>query len=583
MSTHMHRVVKLLGLGGMLTLGSMALGGTASAYNPTGATWTRSDLPVGYTVNRSLDDQVSDAEALAAIQQGYDVWTELECSQMAWRYEGRTDNTAWGSADGENVVSWRNSGWDDSAAALAITASIFDFQERLQDTDIKYNGVNHSWGALASSSRGERRTDIASVTAHEVGHALGLDHTNVSGSTMWPSTGPGDVSGRTLGADDIQGACDLYPNGGEVPDPIPDDPGGGGGGPGAAMFGDDCSAQACASGLFCVNDGQALYCSESCSPGSDTCPDGYYCAQLSGGSGACARGEPPAPPTAGFNEPCGDGVGCEQGLFCINDGENFYCSQPCVGGMCPDGFFCASLRSGGTVCARGDGPNGGEPLPGFGEPCTEERGLCGDDLFCLSDPLNTNEAGQTVPYCTNDCPGGTCPADYRCVDVPNGRACQKIPSAGQRQMGDACWVNPERPWEVPICGDGLVCVEYVISGREVVDPGYCTRNCDAENCCPDGWGCLEVITFGQCAPDRQDTIGYECVGERPPLEMPDDPESPEGPGGGDGGVGPDGVVRADGGGGGGGCTTAAGTQQGVWWWAALGLLTVRRRRRKAHT
>lgn len=554
------------------------LAGPGQAYNPTGATWTRASIPVGYSVNRTLDAQTPDGEALAAIQQGYDVWTALECSEMAWRYEGRTDNSAWGSADGENVVSWRRSGWDDSAAALAITASIFDFQERLQDTDIKFNGVNHQWGALASSGA-DRRTDIASVTAHEAGHALGLDHTNVSGSTMWPSTGPGDVSARTLGADDIAGACDLYPNGGDVPTPTPDDPGGGGVGGGDAMFGEDCSAEACASGLFCVNDGQALYCSEGCTPGGGGCPNGYYCAQLSGGSGACARGEAPTPPTAGFNEPCGDGVGCDQGLFCVSDGEGFYCSQPCDGGMCPDGFFCANLRSGGTVCARGDGPNGGEPLPGFGEPCTEARGLCDDDLFCLNDPLNTDEQGQAVPYCTNGCPGGACPDGYRCVDVPpSSQACQKIPSAGQRQMGDACWVNPEQPWMPPTCGDGLVCVEYVISGGMVVDPGYCTRNCSPDDCCPEGWGCLEVITFGQCAPNRQDTIGYECAGERPPLETPETPAA-----GADGGVGPDGVVRQDGGGGGGGCALGAGDRAPAWWLWVMATLTAALLRRRPLT
>ena len=42
------------------------------------------------------------------------------------------------------------------------------------------------------------------------------------GATMWPSTGPNDVSARSLAQDDIDGACALYPQG-EAP-VVPDDP-----------------------------------------------------------------------------------------------------------------------------------------------------------------------------------------------------------------------------------------------------------------------------------------------------------------------------------------------------------------------
>ena len=95
---------------------------------------------------------------------------------------------------------------------------------------------------------------------------------------MWPSTGPGDISGRSLGEDDIAGACEIYPNGGEVPvpdmEPAPV--------AGTAEFGDPCAEERCVDDHFCINDGRDLYCSRNCTPGDESCGEGYYCAYLSG-------------------------------------------------------------------------------------------------------------------------------------------------------------------------------------------------------------------------------------------------------------------------------------------------------------
>ena len=78
---------------------------------------------------------------------------------------------------------------------------------------------------------------------------------------MWPATGPGDDSARSLAQDDIDAVCELYPSGGEVPvapeDPEPPSVG-------MVPFGEDCSTENCASGLFCVSDGMQQYCSQSC-------------------------------------------------------------------------------------------------------------------------------------------------------------------------------------------------------------------------------------------------------------------------------------------------------------------------------
>ncbi len=52
--------------------------------------------------------------------------------------------------------------------------------------------------------------DLQGVMTHEYGHALGLGHSNVNGSTMWPSIGSGAESSRSIEADDRAGLQCIY-------------------------------------------------------------------------------------------------------------------------------------------------------------------------------------------------------------------------------------------------------------------------------------------------------------------------------------------------------------------------------------
>ena len=52
--------------------------------------------------------------------------------------------------------------------------------------------------------------DMQGVGCHEYGHSLGLDHSNVGGSTMWPSIGYGNSSTRSIASDDKAGVQGVY-------------------------------------------------------------------------------------------------------------------------------------------------------------------------------------------------------------------------------------------------------------------------------------------------------------------------------------------------------------------------------------
>ena len=161
------------------------------------------------------------------------------------------------------------------------------------------------------------------------------------------------------------------------------------------------------------------------------------------------------------------------------------------------------------------------PAPNFGELC-EESGRCAEGLFCLNDPLYVSEVnGEVLPYCSKECDEG-CPRGYRCTELePSGNACQKIPTAGERGIGDECWQNPEEPFAEPSCGEDLRCSgsRRDPNTQELIEPGICTMSCTLENCCPEGWGCAAITPFlALCVESVEDDEGFECSGDKPSLE-----------------------------------------------------------------
>lgn len=76
--------------------------------------------------------------------------------------------------------------------------------------------VNNAFGWVddPNDGAGGSTFDLYTVLLHEVGHSLGLDHTNVNGSIMEPVY---EGARRTLGADDLAGIQFIY-----GPEPVPE-------------------------------------------------------------------------------------------------------------------------------------------------------------------------------------------------------------------------------------------------------------------------------------------------------------------------------------------------------------------------
>lgn len=103
--------------------------------------------------------------------------------------------------DRENVVLFRDTNWASSAQALAITTVSMDVDTgEILDADLEINTQDFTF------TPGQLRY----VVTHEVGHFLGLDHSQEADAIMNASY---DMNGDTLprlSEDDAAGVCSIY-------------------------------------------------------------------------------------------------------------------------------------------------------------------------------------------------------------------------------------------------------------------------------------------------------------------------------------------------------------------------------------
>lgn len=169
--------------------------------------------PIGYSVNAAgapagLNVQVQEAALAEAFAAWAAVeWPSEEQGNLAFDYLGRTfeQQTLYGPAEGatgdRNVIFW-DTGWDRDPDVLALTSTWSTTAGEIVGFDIRINGRTIDWGAGGM--------DFQNAMTHEVGHALGFDHSFVEEATMAGTTRRGETDKRDLHLDDEDGVRFLY-------------------------------------------------------------------------------------------------------------------------------------------------------------------------------------------------------------------------------------------------------------------------------------------------------------------------------------------------------------------------------------
>lgn len=193
------RYISTLALLGLIVV-VMAM--PSQAYVLTGRSWNwLGGSPI--TVNMKVNPNCADATApneLASLQSAMQTWTDCG-ADFAFYYAGPTSVTG-ASYNGQNDMCW-NSG--SSGGALATTYTWFIGSNITQADVVFWDGPwtwNTNWPTYT-------QFDVESVGLHELGHVLGLDHSQYNWAVMWYSINWGEVQ-RDLSSDDIDGAIAIY-------------------------------------------------------------------------------------------------------------------------------------------------------------------------------------------------------------------------------------------------------------------------------------------------------------------------------------------------------------------------------------
>ncbi|HEY0591886.1 MAG TPA: carboxypeptidase regulatory-like domain-containing protein [Thermoanaerobaculia bacterium] len=185
----------------LLAAGADARAAARLVYNlqnrPTPIEWPAGAFPLPFAVSRSAAQNLATGEALVA--GAFEAWEGIEGSRVSFRNTGITDAPA--GRDGVNVVTVNDALFDESGF-VAFTTTWFDQTTGvLQEADIQID-----------ASAAKNGVGLGTLVQHEIGHLLGLDHSGIVSSVMFPWVGPEDLAG--LDSDERIALAQIYPEGG---------------------------------------------------------------------------------------------------------------------------------------------------------------------------------------------------------------------------------------------------------------------------------------------------------------------------------------------------------------------------------
>jgi MYXO-CTERM domain-containing protein len=175
---------------------------------------------ISYAVNKIGTARFDPEDTRAVIRKTFQAWSDVPCpngSIAAITFQEREPVTCKKSQYNKttanlNVVFFEDSTWiyrgiDATLAKTSVTYN--DDTGEIYDADI---AINTAFNQFTLTDDPEKAiTDLQAVLTHEVGHFIGIAHSNDPDAVMFASYSPGSLTQRQLSPDDVRAVCAAYP------------------------------------------------------------------------------------------------------------------------------------------------------------------------------------------------------------------------------------------------------------------------------------------------------------------------------------------------------------------------------------
>jgi len=183
--------------------------------------WGSACLKYSVQVDGSRKSNLDADQIKAFVAQAFSAWKAARCPgggnpRFEVQFESyvscdRHDVVCDDPSKNGNVVMFHDSGWLDGPGHIGVTTPTGGKESGLVvDADVEINSQDYSF---ASDSSGMMSTSLLYVLTHELGHFLGLAHSQVRGSVMSEGYQSLPFSPNLISADDAAAVCAAYPPG----------------------------------------------------------------------------------------------------------------------------------------------------------------------------------------------------------------------------------------------------------------------------------------------------------------------------------------------------------------------------------
>jgi hypothetical protein len=183
--------------------------------------WASPCLTYSVQVDGSPKSKLDADQVQAFVEQALSAWKAARCpGGGSPRFEAqfrsyvscdRREAVCDDPSKNANVVMFHDSGWLEGAGRIGVTTPTGGTRSGLiVDADIEINAQDFSF---VSDPSGMMSTSLLYVLTHELGHFLGLAHTQVGGAVMFEGLQSVSFSRNLISADDAAAICAAYPPG----------------------------------------------------------------------------------------------------------------------------------------------------------------------------------------------------------------------------------------------------------------------------------------------------------------------------------------------------------------------------------